>query len=253
MAGAGVGPLFTLWDRTRGRQNVRGVASLGNFPYYLISNDPRIKTLDDFGPRDRIAVPAVGVSGAVALAAACLGAALGRARLQPPGTRSRWPCPHPDAAAAIIRGGTEITAHFASPPFQEQELARNPKAHIVLDSYAIEGGPTSATVLYATEKFRRDNPRTYQAFVAALAEAAVFVQRQPEQAADLFVRRNGGKIDRALVLRILKDPKVQFKTAPQNTLKLGQFLSPDRRDQAGADLGQGLFLRQRASRRRQLR
>ncbi len=24
---AGVGPLFTLWDRTRGRQNVRGVAS----------------------------------------------------------------------------------------------------------------------------------------------------------------------------------------------------------------------------------
>nr|MEB1294905.1 ABC transporter substrate-binding protein [Xanthomonas campestris pv. campestris] len=37
IAGAGVGPLFTIWDRTRGRQNVRGVASLGNFPYYLIS------------------------------------------------------------------------------------------------------------------------------------------------------------------------------------------------------------------------
>ncbi len=32
IAGAGVGPLFTIWDRTRGRQNVRGVASLGNFP-----------------------------------------------------------------------------------------------------------------------------------------------------------------------------------------------------------------------------
>ncbi|MCF5939391.1 ABC transporter substrate-binding protein, partial [Xanthomonas perforans] len=41
IAGAGVGPLFTIWDRTRGRQNVRGVASLGNFPYYLISNTPR--------------------------------------------------------------------------------------------------------------------------------------------------------------------------------------------------------------------
>jgi len=223
VAGAGVGPLFTLWDRTRGRQNVRGVASLGNFPYYLISNDPRIKSLDDFGPRDRIAVPAVGVSV--------------QSRLLQHASAQRWgekaynrldtqqvALPHPDAAAAIIRGGTEITAHFASPPFQEQELARNPKAHIVLDSYAIEGGPTSATVLYATEKFRRDNPKTYQAFVAALAEAASFVQRQPEQAADLFVRANGGKIDRALVLRILKDPKVQFKTAPQNTLKLGQFL-----------------------------
>ena len=26
IAGAGVGPLFTLWDRTKGRQNVKGVA-----------------------------------------------------------------------------------------------------------------------------------------------------------------------------------------------------------------------------------
>lgn len=32
IAGAGVGPLFTIWDRTKGRQNVKGVASLGNFP-----------------------------------------------------------------------------------------------------------------------------------------------------------------------------------------------------------------------------
>ena len=34
--------------------------------------------------------------------------------------------PHPDAAAAIIKGGTEITAHFGNPPFQEQELAGKP-------------------------------------------------------------------------------------------------------------------------------
>ena len=35
VGGAGVGPLLTLWDRTVGKQNVRGIASLGNFPYYL--------------------------------------------------------------------------------------------------------------------------------------------------------------------------------------------------------------------------
>ncbi len=59
---AGVGPLFTLWDRTRGRQNVRGVASLGNFPYYLVSNRPEVKTIADLTDKDRIALPAVGVS-----------------------------------------------------------------------------------------------------------------------------------------------------------------------------------------------
>ncbi len=42
IAGAGVGPLLTIWDRTHGRQNVKAVASLGNFPYYLVSNNPKV-------------------------------------------------------------------------------------------------------------------------------------------------------------------------------------------------------------------
>lgn len=62
IAGAGVGPLFTIWDRTKGRQNVKGVASLGNFPYLLVSNNPDVKTIADFTDKDRIALPAVGVS-----------------------------------------------------------------------------------------------------------------------------------------------------------------------------------------------
>ena len=30
---------------------------------------------------------------------------------------------HPDAQQALMSGNSEVTAHFASPPFQEQELA----------------------------------------------------------------------------------------------------------------------------------
>src|SRR4051812_3529033 len=56
VAGAGVGPLLTLWDRTKGKQNVRGVASLGNFPYYLVSNNPNVKSIADFSEKDRIAL-----------------------------------------------------------------------------------------------------------------------------------------------------------------------------------------------------
>jgi NitT/TauT family transport system substrate-binding protein len=223
IAGAGVGPLLTVWDRTHGRQNVKGVASLGNLPYYLVSDNPSVKTIADFTSRDRIALPAVGVSV--------------QSRVLQYAAAKQWgdkafdrldgltqAIPHPDAAAAIIANSSVVTAHFASPPFQEQELAQNPKAHVVLNSYDVLGGPSSATVLYTTEKFRNENPKTYHAFVAALARAAQLVASNPEQAADIYIRVNDSKIDRALLLKILRDPQVQFKIAPQNTLGLAQFM-----------------------------
>uniref|UniRef100_UPI003F859BC8 ABC transporter substrate-binding protein n=1 Tax=Cupriavidus ulmosensis TaxID=3065913 RepID=UPI003F859BC8 len=223
IAGAGVGPLLTVWDRTHGKQNVKGVASLGNFPYYLVSNNPKVKTIADFTDKDRIALPAVSVSvqsRVLQLAAAKQWGDKEFNRLD------KWTVavPHPDAAAAIIAGGTEISGHFGNPPFQEQELAGNPDARIVLNSYEVLGGPSSATVLYATEKFRNDNPKTYRAFVDALAEAARFATANPEAAADLYIRVNKAKIDRALLVKILKNPQVQFKVAPQNTFALAEFM-----------------------------
>ena len=223
IAGAGVGPLLTIWDRTKGRQNVKGVASLGNFPYYLVSNNPAVKTIADFTDKDRIAVPAVGVSvqsRVLQLASAKLWGDKDFAKLD----KISVAVPHPDAAAAIIKGGTEITGHFGNPPFQEQELDGNPQAHIVLKSYDVLGGPSSATVLYATEKWRNENPKTYKAFVAALDEAAAFVTANPEKAADIYIKVSNAKIDRNLLLKIIKNPEVQFKTTPQNTYALAEFM-----------------------------
>jgi NitT/TauT family transport system substrate-binding protein len=222
IASAGVGPLLTLWDKTYGRQNVRGVASLGNFPYYLVSIDPKVKTLADFTDRDRIALPAVTVSV--------------QSRVLQMAVAKQWgikqfdkldsitvALPHPDAVAALVSAGTEINAHFGNPPFQEQELANNP--HIVLNSYDVLGGPSSSTVLFATEKFRAENPKTYAAFQAALAEAAAFVTAHPEQAADIYIRSTKAKVDKDLLLKIITNPQVQFKLAPQNTYALAEFMN----------------------------
>lgn len=114
--------------------------------------------------------------------------------------------------------------HFGNPPFQDQALAGNPNARIVLKSYDVLGGPSSATVLYATEKFRKDNPKTYKAFIDALAEAARFIKANPEKAADIFIRTNKSNIDRALLLKIIQNPEVEFKLTPQNTFALADFM-----------------------------
>jgi NitT/TauT family transport system substrate-binding protein len=223
VAGAGVGPLLTIWDRTNGKQNVKGIASLGNFPYYLVSTNPKVKTIADFTAADRIALPAVTVSV--------------QARILQMAAAKQWgvedfkkldkltqTLPHPDAAAAIIGGKTEINGHFGSPPFQDQELAGNPNAHIVLNSYEVQGGPSSSTVLYATEKYVKENPKTYQAFINALNEAAQLITKNPDLAADAYLRINKGSLDRALLLKVIKNPQVQFKVAPENTLGLAQFM-----------------------------
>lgn len=223
IAGAGVGPLLTVWDRTRGRQNIKGVASLGNFPYYLVSNNPNVRTIADFSDKDRIALPSVSVSVQARVLQMAAAKQWGDKEFN---RLDKWTqaLPHPDAAAAVIAGKTEINAHFGNPPFQEQELAGNPAAHIVLNSYDVLGGPGSATVLYATEKFRNENPKTYAAFVEALTDAAKFATAHPEQAADIYQRVNKSNIDRKLLLDIIKSPLVQFKVTPQNTFGLAQFL-----------------------------
>jgi NitT/TauT family transport system substrate-binding protein len=223
VVGAGLGPLMTIWDRTNGKQNVRGIASLGNFPYYLISTNPAVKSIADFGPKDRIALPAVTVSVQARILQMASAKQWGAAQFKKLDANTQA-LPHPDAAAAVIAGGTEINAHFANPPFQEQELAGNPKAKIVLDSYQVLGGPASSTVLYATEKYVKENPKTYRAFLDALVEAAQLASSNPEAAADAYLRVNKGSIDRALLVKVIKDPKVQFKVSPQNTLGLAQFL-----------------------------
>ena len=153
IAGAGVGPLLTIWDRTHGKQNVKAVASLGNFPYYLVSNNPKVKTIADFTEKDRIAVPAVGVSV--------------QSRFLQYAAAKQWgdkefnrldkytiAVPHPDATAALIAGGTELTGHFSNPPFQDQAL-ENPNVHVVLNSYDVLGpsGCGKSTLLKAVAGF----------------------------------------------------------------------------------------------------
>jgi NitT/TauT family transport system substrate-binding protein len=244
IAGAGVGPLLTLWDRTKGKQNVKRRGLAGQLSVLPGEQQPEReddRRLHREGPHR---AAGGGRVGAVARAAARLGQALGRQGVQE-ARQDQVACrtptrPRPSSAAA-----PRSRRHFGNPPFQEQELAGNPKAHIVLNSYDVLGGPASATVLYATEKFRNENPKTYKAFVDALDEAAQFVTANPEKAADIYLKVSKAKLDRELLLKIIKNPEVQFKIHAAEHLPAGRVHAPRGRDQEQAGLGEGLLLRRR--------
>lgn len=223
VAAAGIGPLLTIWDRTLGKQNVRGIATLGNFPNYLITTNPTVKSIADFTDKDRIALPAVTVSVQSRILQLASAKVWGDAQFNKL-DKLQVALPHPDATAALVKGGTEITAHFSNTPFQEQLLAANPQARVVLNSYDVLGGPSSAVALYGTEKFRKDNPKTYKAFVDGLNQAVRFVKSNPEAAADIYLRINKSHVDRKLLLSLIQGKEVQFQITPQNTFALAQFM-----------------------------
>ena len=59
---AGPPAFITLWDRTRGSADVRGVAAMSSLPMYLNTTNPALTSIDDLTATDKIAVTAVKVS-----------------------------------------------------------------------------------------------------------------------------------------------------------------------------------------------
>ncbi|CAN5270641.1 ABC transporter substrate-binding protein [soil metagenome] len=212
---AGVPPMLTLWDRTKGRQNIKAVAALGSLPNYLITNNPNVKTIKDLGPKDRIAVPAAGTgfqSRTLQIETAKVFGAENFKKFD----EISVTLPHPEATAALIAGGSEIDTHFSSAPFYYQAL-ENKNVHKILSSYDILGGPATFNVLYTSQKFHDENPKTYKAFYAALVEAAQFVRANKVKAAETFIRVQKSKLPLELVTKIVQDPENDFTVSPFRT------------------------------------
>jgi NitT/TauT family transport system substrate-binding protein len=220
---AGVPPMLTMWDRTRGKQNVKAVAALGSLPNYLLSNNPAVKTLKDLSDKDRIAVPAAGVGFQSRTLQIETARQFGKDNFKKFDNIS-VSLPHPDATAALIAGGSEINTHFSSAPFYYQALAANSNVHKVISSYDILGGPATFNVLYTTQKFHDENPKTYKAFYNALVEAAQLIKADKAKAADTFIRIQKSKLSPELVRRIVEDPENDFTVSPHRTFVYAEEL-----------------------------
>ena len=185
-ASGGVAPLITIWSRTKGNLDVKGVATLDSMPLLLNTRNPNVKSIKDFTEKDRIALPAVKVSVQAVTLQMAAEKAFGEGqhgRLDPLTVSMS----HPDGQTALLSGQSEVTAHFTSPPFQYQQLQ---KAGIrtVLNSNDVLGGPATFNVVWTTSKFRNENPKLYDAFVKALDEAIALINKDKKAAAEAYLR-----------------------------------------------------------------
>jgi len=222
-ASGGVGPLVTLWSRTKGNLDVKAVSAINSMPLYLNTRNPSVKSIKDFTDKDRIALPAVKVSIQAVTLQMAAEKAFGDGQ-QGKLDSLTVSMSHPDAQTALLSGQSEVTAHFGSPPFQYQQLKR-PGISTVLNSVDVLGGPTTFNVVWTTSKFRNENPKLYAAFVAALDEATAFINKDKKAAAEAYLRISKDKDSVADILAMLNDPAIVFTTAPQNIMAYANFMT----------------------------
>jgi NitT/TauT family transport system substrate-binding protein len=124
---------------------------------------------------------------------------------------------HPDAMTAMLGGHSEVDAHFGSAPYQDLEL-KNPKAHRVLNSYDVLGGPHTFNSVWATTKFVESNPKIVKAFIGALEESIANIKADPAKAAAIWVKAENSKIPVADAEAIIRDPANEWTTTPKKVL-----------------------------------
>lgn len=221
-AGGGPPPFAVLWARTRGSAvEVKGVAAMNAAPMYLLTRNPNVKSVRDFGPGDRIAVPGAKVSDQAVVLQMAAEQAFGDSKKLDPLTVA---LSLPDGFAALLSKG-EIDSQFSGPPFQyEADVLKQHGIHRVLDSNDVLGGPATFLMMWTTKRFHDANPKTYAAVYSALAEAIDLINHDHEAVAEIFLRMAGEKMSVDEVVRILDQPDMRYSLAPEGVMRYVDFM-----------------------------
>ena len=218
----GVGNMLLLWDRTRG--GVKGIVSTSALPLILVTRNPKIQSLRDYGPTDKIAVPTVRVSTQAILLQIASEQEFG------PGQGSKLDgntiqLGHPDAAAALTSPAHEVASHFSAPPFVFQTLKTVPGAHVVTDSNRIMGTPLTVAMMFTTTKFADGNPKLIGAIRSAAAEALALIRTDTRRAVEIYRDSSKDRLSVDDLLAMLKEPGMMaFDLGPQGSMKFAEHL-----------------------------
>jgi len=214
--------MLLLWDRTRGR--VKGIVATTAQPLILVTRDPRIQSIEDFRPTDKIAVPTVKISTQAIL--------LQIASVEKWGKDAAFRLDantvqlgHPDAVGAMLNPNGEISSHFSAPPFHHQALTRVPGARVVTDSTRIMGEPLSQACFFTTTKFAEGNPAVIEAIKAATREAIAMIRDDTPAAVKTYLQASNDPTSEGDLLDLLKQPgMLDYDARPRATLRLARHM-----------------------------
>ena len=219
---SGVTNMLLLWGKTNG--DIKAIVGVSGLPFKLVTRNPNIKTIKDYTPGDRIALPTVRMS----IQAITLGIALQKAYGDDKANEKLLPnqvqMGHPDALMALLNPAHEVTSHFASSPFQEIEL-KNPGFHVVLESRDALGGDGHVTLAYGTTRFYEENPKTVRAFLAAYEEAVGMIKKDPKASAETYLTLVKERATVEEVAQLLTQPGAIYQAEPIRTMVYAEYMA----------------------------
>src|SRR5262249_16077540 len=224
VAAVGVPGFLTLVAYAKGntRLEIIGLSGLTTTSVYLNTTHPAIKTLRDFTPKDKIALPGIQTSLSAVVLQMVVAREFGEenyAKLDP----LTVALAHPDAYNALVSGGKGgVNSHFGSPPYSILELDK-PGIHRVLSSADVLG-PMTLDAVYTLRKFYEGSPKLCRAIIAALDEANELITSDGDAAAQAYVAASSAKVSKEEVQRMLSDPQTKFSTTPDGVMKFVSFM-----------------------------
>jgi NitT/TauT family transport system substrate-binding protein len=222
MAPFGVAPLLAAWEKSKDTpQQIVVISGLTTLPPVLLTNRAEVKTLADFGPADRIAVPSASAP-QVYLLQMQSEKVLG----QHDKLRSQIVVlSHRTAVADLIAAKDSVAGYFSSAPFTELALADG-RIHKVLGAGDVVDGKVSFLVLGATKAYIAAHSLVPEVVAKAMDEAARIIHDDPRRAAEIYLAHEpSASFDVAVIASDLGELKDDFGSPVHGIAAFADFMA----------------------------
>ncbi len=208
----GTGPFLVGWAKG---VDYRLIAGMNEMDLWLNAKDPNLKSLKDFKPGMKIAMPALDAIQAVALKKGA------EKELGDPKKLDSLlvSMAHPEGLQNLLSG--QINGHFTSPPFQFQEVDQG--AHTVYHSKDAFG-VTTFNAVYTTRKFYDDYPAFGQKFYDYVKRATDLIHNDPDRAAGIIAAADNRPGDAAKYKGWITHEGIAYTLKPSGFLVQAEFM-----------------------------
>jgi NitT/TauT family transport system substrate-binding protein len=210
----GLPPFLVGWDRG---MDWKVLLATSRGDSWLVAKDPRLKSLKDFGPNDKIGVVAPDSQQAIVLRKAAQ-VQLGNAHAL---DKNLLAISSADGEQALLSG--QLAAQLSGSPFQEREVAVG--GHVILHTKDVFG-PVGAGLIVLPQSFYNQYPAFSQKIYQALRDASAYVASHHEQAAQYLEKDqgSGGSGSAVQFKALLDNTDLTFETTPSGLIAYASFM-----------------------------